>query len=67
MSDKRVIIKFKNITEIDKEIFTKSSLTLLDVSGNLISVNKIHKNSQKFQKFIKIIKPSFIYNIHHNF
>lgn len=40
MSDKRVILKFKNLTEIDKEIFTKTSLTLLDVSGNSISVNK---------------------------
>lgn len=39
MSDKRVILKFRNLTEIDKEIFTKTSLTLLDVSGNAISVN----------------------------
>ena len=43
MTDKtnpRMIIKFKNLTEIDKEVFSKSYLTLLDASNNNITVKK---------------------------
>lgn len=53
MAEKRVILKYRNLTEIDKDIFTKTSLTLLDVSGNSISVNK--------NKKIKITKIQKIY------
>ena len=35
-----MIIKFKNLTEIDKEVFSKSYLTLLDASNNNITVKK---------------------------
>lgn len=55
MAEKRVILKYRNLTEIDKDIFTKTSLTLLDVSGNSISVNKNKKiKITKIQKYIFI-------------